>query len=417
MPRNKPRRPLSATLAAAFAVALGSLLASGCGESVEGVPIQPTPARPQDAADPGLGPGVRPLSFGPGDKSSPRFSPSGDRVAFVLDGHVAEKPLYTQSFDRKTEGDDFAAWGAEWLSEDNLAVLGRKTAGEAAAGASTLDSLFLTAPRDDPGPLRLLEAVEGVEEADALPDRGLVVAVEAPWEEGSSGLMLVRRWVKPYPGSIPGRVLGLSVSPDGSEAALAVRHDKAGNETEDRVELLSYRFPAGPARRVALLAEGQEVLGVPQWAEGGVHFVAGAEGGPYALYRVPEGSEEPEPVPGVGEGFLPASIEASPDGRKLAVVGRRNAGSPKDLYVLDLASGTLEAVTANEDMEFKTGPRDLAWSPDGSGVVLVARGALSGPEVYDAPARSLAPAFYNLYLAPAGPPDERPEEATRDRPR
>jgi hypothetical protein len=33
-------------------------------------------------------------------------------------------------------------------------------------------------------------------------------------------------------------------------------------------------------------------------------------------------------------------------------------------------------------------------------VILVARGALSGPEVYDGPAQTLSSAFYNLYEVP-----------------
>jgi len=51
-------------------------------------------------------------------------------------------------------------------------------------------------------------------------------------------------------------------------------------------------------------------------------------------------------------------------------------------------------------MEIKTNPRDLAWHPEGHSVVLVARGAFSGPEVYDAPAKNLSSAFYNLYEVP-----------------
>jgi hypothetical protein len=105
-------------------------------------------------------------------------------------------------------------------------------------------------------------------------------------------------------------------------------------------------------------------------------------------------------VRGIGENFVAASIRASPDGQRLAVVGRRNPGSPTNLYVLDLASDTLEAATANENMEVKTNPLDLTWSPDGRHVILVARGALSGPEVYDAPAQTLSSAFYNLYEVP-----------------
>jgi Tol biopolymer transport system component len=126
---------------------------------------------------------------------------------------------------------------------------------------------------------------------------------------------------------------------------------------------------------------------------------------------VPEGSDAPEPVRGVGEDFVAASISVSPGGNHLAVVGRRNPGSPTNLYVLDLASETLEAATTNKNMEIKTNPRDLAWSPDGQSVILVARGALSGPEVYDAAANTLASAFYNLYEVPVTelPVEEEPE--------
>jgi hypothetical protein len=53
-------------------------------------------------------------------------------------------------------------------------------------------------------------------------------------------------------------------------------------------------------------------------------------------------------------------------------------------------------------MEIKTNPRDLAWTPDGRSVVLVARGALSGPKLYDAPASTLSSPFYNLYEVPVG---------------
>jgi Tol biopolymer transport system component len=120
----------------------------------------------------------------------------------------------------------------------------------------------------------------------------------------------------------------------------------------------------------------------------------------YDLYRVPAGSGTPEQVRGIGEDFVAANIRVSPDGQRLAVVGRRNPGSPTNLYVLDLVSNTLEAATANENMEVKTNPLDLAWYPDGNHVILVARSALSGPEVYDAPAQTLASAFYNLYEVP-----------------
>lgn len=400
----------------ALLAVLAALLATGCGSGEdEGVAIRSAPAGVAEAG-PGLGPGVRPLSLGPGDKGAPRVSPSGDRVAFVLDGSVVEKPLFARSFGRRTE-DGFVAERAEWLSGENLAILGQEAAGESAAtGAEGPTPLFLTRPGDAPGiPPGLLEISDEVGAVDADPEgEALFAAAEAPLVNGappaaSSKLLVVRGrgQVKFYPGTVPGLVTGLSVSPDGREVVLALAPGEDG-ETEGRVELLSYRLPQGPPRRVALLPEGVELLGSPQWTTRGIYFVAGdpAEAGAekkgFVLYRVPRGSDRPEPVREVGEGFLPAGICASPGGDRLAVVGRRSPDSPTNLYVLDLASEALEAATANEDMEVKTNPRDLTWSPDGSYVVLVARGVLSGPETYDAPAASLSSAFYNLYRVPVG---------------
>jgi TolB protein len=101
----------------------------------------------------------------------------------------------------------------------------------------------------------------------------------------------------------------------------------------------------------------------------------------------------------VGEEFVASSIRVSPDGEQLAVIGRLNPNSPINLYVLE--TGVLEALTSNEDMEIKTGPDDLAWSPHGESVAIVARGALSEePRVRPAPADTLLEDFYNLYEVP-----------------
>ena len=52
-------------------------------------------------------------------------------------------------------------------------------------------------------------------------------------------------------------------------------------------------------------------------------------------------------------------------------------------------------------MDIKTGPDDLAWSPDGESVAIVARGALSDePSVHAGPADALLEDFYNLYEIP-----------------
>ena len=122
----------------------------------------------------------------------------------------------------------------------------------------------------------------------------------------------------------------------------------------------------------------------------------------YDLYLIPPGSSTPEPTPGVGEDFVASSIQVSPDGERLAVIGRLNPNSPNNLYVLDLEAKDLEDITSNEDMEIKTGPDDLAWSPDGESVAIIARGVISEePSVRAAPANTLLKDFYNLYEIPA----------------
>jgi hypothetical protein len=105
-------------------------------------------------------------------------------------------------------------------------------------------------------------------------------------------------------------------------------------------------------------------------------------------------------VRGIGEDFVAASIRVSPDGQHLAVVGRRNPGSPTNLYVLDLASDTLEAATANENMEVKTNPLDLAWYPGRQSRDPRRTRRPLRPGGYDAPAQTLSSAFYNLYEVP-----------------
>ena len=377
--------------------------AAGCGTfsgagPVEEVAIEPAaPTGTSDDLD--LGPGVRPLSLGPGDKSSPRVSPSGDRLAFILDGSVVEKSLNTQDLRRRTEQGLFAT-SADWLSQEDLVVLSSREEGEAQDKAS---SLSVVRTEDPSGTSELAEGVQATgTQADG---RAIAAVVEMPGS-GATGTALLRmreggEAMRLFPVDLRGRVSNLSLSPDGREALLAVQID-SGSDV-GRVEILTYRFSEGKPERAALLDEGLEVIGAPQRTTRGIYFVAGEEGdkeADYTLYRVPEGAKVYEPAREVGEDFIPASIAVSPDGETLAVLGRRNSRSPTDLYVLDLASEALEALTANENMEIKTKPRDLAWSPDAGYVLVVARGILAGPKVYRSPARDLSSAFYNVYGVP-----------------
>jgi TolB protein len=262
--------------------------------------------------------------------------------------------------------------------------------------------------RADEDPLEL-EKVENEVSAIAPGKGGLISALGRGASESRLALTRgsgdVRRL---YSKSIEGRVASLSLSPDGDEAVLAVRPP---GDLETSV-LHVFDLRKGKGREITRLDGNQEILGTPQWTGQYVYFVAGVKNTPvdrdgsepiYEIYRVPEEGGAPEPAPSVGEDFVAASIRVSPDGERLAVIGRLNPNSPTNLYVLDPFAKDLTAVTMNEDMEIKTGPDDLAWSPGGESVAVIARGTPSTePEVRAAPADRLLRDFYNLYEIPVG---------------
>lgn len=375
-------------------------LAIGCMHSEQERSIPPLSAA-GERVDPGLGPEAQPLSSGPGYKGSPSWSPHGGRVAFTVDGYVVDRPVGTGETKRWTTR-DFVAQDAEWTSEDRLAILG------SASGAVPADGASVYSARSGEESLAVREVVKEVLAMSRGPEgNGLIVAFRAG--PGKSGLALLRdngAVDKVYTSTVGGSVTGLSLSPDGRSVALAAR-TAVGN-----FELHTFDLVAGVHRRIALLDRGLEIFGAPQWTKKGICYVVGKEATSidegtaplYDLYSISPGSGgPPEPTPGVGEDFVASSIRVSPDGGRLAVIGRLNPNSPMNLYVLDLAAQDLEAVTTNEDMEIKTGPDDLAWSPGGDSVAIVARGALSDePRVRAAPKRALLEDFYNLYKIPVG---------------
>src|SRR5919202_6426632 len=104
------------------AVLLAAVLLAGCMPADEERPISPLSAAGGHAG-PGLGPGTHPLSSGPGYKGSPSWSPQGDRIAFTVDGYVADKPVNAPDLRRWTKG-SFVAEDVEWTSESSLAILG-----------------------------------------------------------------------------------------------------------------------------------------------------------------------------------------------------------------------------------------------------------------------------------------------------
>lgn len=375
-------------------------LATGCGNAPQSVPIEPLPEG-QDRTDFGLGPGVRPLSFGPGDKSAPAWSPTDERVAFVVDGYVVDKPLYNQDLRRWTTK-DFGASRAEWSSREGLTIFAENPSPD----TEEPGAVYRTLSKD-----RSFEVEKIATGALTLSPRpggkGLIVALEtSPYGSGLAGIGEDGKMDQIYTNLIGGRVTGLSLSPDGGQVAVAAR----GAAT---VALHVLDLATGDSKTITRLEPGMEIHGDPQWTDRGIYYVAGEEDAskrdiaPDHLYRVPAGSSDPEPAPGIGEEFVASSLRLSPDGKRLAIVGRRNPTSSTNLYILDPATDRLEAVTANEDMEIKTGPDDLAWSSSGDRVAVVARGVISGPRVLSAPADTLLTDFYNLYEVPVKAAGER----------
>jgi Tol biopolymer transport system component len=382
------------------------VLVAGCMQKDEETSIPPLSVAGSEA---GLGPGARPLSLGPGYKGSPSWSPRGDRIAFTVDGYVVDKPVNAPDVRRRTKG-DFVAEDVEWTSESSLTIFGLASGSVAEArspvGTDKVSGSVYQA-RSDEGSPDLKEVATEILAMNRGPEgKGLIVVLKrGPYK---SRLALIHDngvMDRFYTSPIKGRVTGISLSPDGRRTVLAAR--PPGDPAPSELHVLDLRV--GTHQRIARLSEDLEILGAPQWTKRGICYVAGKEevSGDesvtplYDLYLIPPGSGTPEPMPGVGEDFAASSIRVSPDGERLAVVGRLNPNSPTNLYVLDLEAEDLEDVMNNEDMEIKTGPDDLAWSPDGESVAIIARGAISEqPSVHAGSADTLLEEFYNLYEVP-----------------
>ena len=364
-----------------------TLFLAGCAHLDETTPISPSPVD-QRPTDFGLGPGVRPVSSGPGDKSSPAWSPSGDRIAFVVDGYVVEKRTIEREVRRQTTR-DFGAREVAWMSSgERLSILSGGSSG----------SVYSTALD---GSLSVNKLASYITSMTPIPgEDSVLVALRTRANKSRLATARPNGEIEKYGDLVDGEITGVSLVPGEDQAIISVRRPGA----EPSFEILSFAFSDNSFRKLASLRAGLRVLGAPQWTGDGIYYVAGEEpesgnevSSDYNLYRLPPDSERPELAPGVGEDFVAASIRRNPNGDLLAILGRRNSSSPVNLYFLRPGVGDLVATTTNESMEIKTETEDLAWSDDGSRVAIVARTILSEPRVYDVPSDDLVSDFYNIY--------------------
>ncbi len=368
-----------------------TVLFAGCGVTGDGL-ISPIPAQ-RGGADLGLGSGVQALTSGPGDKVSPVLSPSGERLAFIVDGYVMEKNLATGTSERRTTR-DFGAAAVDWSnSGDELAVSSISEADEGFSFYRTSGG-----GRD----LNVQPIFDGALSAENIPgETDLLVAFEGGEESSLAKLQRNGEPDRIFTRTVDGDVTGISLSQSGEQAAISVRQ-------EESFAIFILDLQRGTVREAMRTATGKEILGSPQWTSDGIYYIAGEgeESGKtpvYDLYRLPEETPaDAEIVSGVGEDFVSSNIRVSPDGGRLAVLGRRSLNSPTNLYVLDLESGNLQTATSNESMLIEAGPEDLSWSADGDSILLVARAALDDIAIRSASAERITAEFHNIYEVPVG---------------
>src|SRR5215211_247771 len=190
-------------LATLIAFAFLTLIVVGCAHTEEETSIAPL-APAAGRVDPGLGPGTRALSSGPGYKGSPSWSPGGVRIAFSVDGYVVDRPAHSGESRRWTTR-DFVTRDIKWTSDDTLAVLGKvHSSGRKAPG-----SLYKASAGENP--LQLERVARGVM-AMGPDGEGLIYAFGK--DHRRSGLALMdngRNVYRLYENAIEGRVAALSL--------------------------------------------------------------------------------------------------------------------------------------------------------------------------------------------------------------
>ncbi len=181
----------------------------------------------------------------------------------------------------------------------------------------------------------------------------------------------------------PDRVVAVASSPAANEVAVLLGEN--GNTNGGALVILDgvgrelrrwdgLASPADPAKRDTTASE----LAAPtlDWSPQGDHLLAVAGGG---LWAIPLPDGEPTPL-GLDDSLMPIAAAWSPAGGVVAFLSsdRATTGTPA-LYVASTGAPSLDPVAvAPRQPGGARGITDLAWRPDGSGILFTESGASGG---------------------------------------
>jgi dipeptidyl aminopeptidase/acylaminoacyl peptidase len=265
---------------------------------------------------------IRKMTSGPRPKTQPRFSPSGERIAFEAEGDLWVVEAPTGAVRRVTvdlANDTDAAWSPDGTRLAFVSNRRGKT------------DLWVT-------------SVEGER-------HGLVQITDDSASESDP------QW-----------------SPDGRWIAFA-----ATRSDEHYYAQAIYRVPSGGGAPARLTPPDASTNFAPQWSPDGARlaFLSDRSGFVHVWTMSPEGKEAREidsgPQDSVSPHF-PVRPVWSPDGRRILVSSNREGSF--DLLVLEVASGKVETVAGGGGQYHEVG-----WGPDGA-LVYAYENAWSPPDLY-----------------------------------
>jgi len=159
------------------------------------------------------------------------------------------------------------------------------------------------------------------------------------------------------------------------------------------------------SRTTLIVPTGSLTPSLPHWSPDGTQLIF--EAGDDHIYLVAaDGRSRPRALPGVGR---ERGAQWSPDGSRVAFVGRPQSSDSERVYVIDL-NGTIPRPVSPAGLEPTSNDHDLDWSPDGSRIVFAGANPLGpdlGSDLYVVPADGSEPPA-NITASPAFSSNLRP---------